>query len=168
VWADIASRHGFSNAEGLQVGEKWHWVGSGVISPVGDIYAPIEIEENDIMNSDQQRVLQEVHNAVNGPGGLAEVVANLTRDVGDAKASASAAANSAEQARQRIGADLDGRLTDLPLSKLLDGKNSAGSIIKSTWGRTEGLGGRSSRADTLLTRIAAKLGLSTTTDADTK
>ena len=80
VWADIASRHGFSNAEGLRVGEKWHWVGAGVpiVAGDGDI-TPIEEEAPD-MDADQNNKLTEAWtNSVAAKNAAEEALAIVKR-----------------------------------------------------------------------------------------
>jgi hypothetical protein len=59
-----APAHGWSNAEGLSVGEPHHWV---YVSG-GDQLAGTVIQEEDDMTPDQERMLREVHAAL-GAGG---------------------------------------------------------------------------------------------------
>lgn len=57
-----APAHGWSNAEGLSVGEPHHWVFVADLDPL------VTIQEEDDMTPDQERMLREVHAAL-GAGG---------------------------------------------------------------------------------------------------
>lgn len=171
VWADIASRHGFSNAEGLRVGEKWHWVGAGVpiVAGDGDI-TPIEEEDPDMaFTKDQADQLAAIANSINDPTiGILKRVNDAAASAEAAAKSAQAAANSAEAARLRIGADLDGRLGAIApavwgTAVTEDGKSASG-VLRQTWERS---GDSSKRASTLIAHvkvIAAKVGAVLRTD----
>lgn len=193
VWAEIAATYGWSNAEGLRVGERWHWTGSAKV--VGSGGTPIPIEEDD-MDSTQNNWLKNLYEVVFVPGPvnggvpLANQIGGAFRDAAVARAKAEAAAVDAYAARmlseavfqavfvggssmpdgqRSIGASLAG-IVQVADQTAADTKAIAAfdEAAESSVPRlSRALGNRLTKVQTSLDSVTTKLGI-TTTPTNTK